>query len=128
MKTEKSVSIQAGQVDNPTLLALDLTLGAGEANLGAGMSVGGALETIDSIPESVVEAWQPAAGERENEAYEWYNPSSGARVGVEEVEGKWGPEFEITVEHAYTEPEVVVTLAGERDVVETVITHLRAMS
>lgn len=127
-ETEKSVSIQAGQVDNPTLLALDLTLGAGEANLGAGMSVGGALETIDSIPESVVEAWQPAGGERENEAYEWYNPSSGARVGVEEVEGKWGPEFEITVEHAYTESEVVVTLAGERDVVETVITHLRAMS
>lgn len=133
--TEKNVSVQAARVENPTLLALDLTLGAGgQMTLENGVSVSGGLGTIDAVPESVADSWQPSAGASDDdgagdeESYEWYNPSSGARVSVEEVEGDWGSEYEITVEHQYTAPETVATLAGEGHTVETIITHLKAMT
>lgn len=131
--TDKDVSVQAVRTDNPTLLGLDLTLGeGGQMDLDTGITVSGTLDTIDGVPESVAKAWQPAisasADDSDEDGYEWYNSSSGARISVEEVEGKWGAEYEITVEHQYAEPETIATLADERHVVETVITHLRAMT
>lgn len=111
--------------DRLTLMALDLSIADTSSQAGMTVDLGGA--DLAELPESVKDEWRPAADD-EDGVYEWYHPHTSARITVEETEG-WGTEYDISVKEANeSESEHIITLADERMVVLTVITHLKAMT
>jgi hypothetical protein len=118
------LGLHADDPDSLSLLSLDLTL----ADTGdAGMSVQISGGSLDEVPANVASVWQPSM-KMDDDVYSWYNPKTSARIEVEEIEG-WGTEYAVSIEeHWMDEPEHVVTLADERMVVQTVITHLKSMN